>query len=204
MSIDYRLSHHPDFPQPPDSTKKDEFRDALHPDHIWDVSSALERLQEKYNINNDYVLIGHSAGATLAFQFVNGAASLGRNIPQPSAIVGISGIYDLIGLSDRFKGSYDFFIKGAFGDERDEWEHASPTRFPGKYGKEWPLGKLALLAWSPEDTLIDEPEIINMSQKLSSDGVRVTVDRTLHGEHDFVWQDGAQLSRLVITALETL
>lgn len=129
--------------------------------------------------------------------------SLRPEIPQPTAIVGISGIYDLVGLSDRFGDAYHSFIKNAFDDEK-AWHRASPATFDGDFRKSWPAGKLALLAWSPEDSLIDEPEIVNMSKKLEADGVNVVVEKTLHGDHDEVWQDGSQISRLVITALESL
>merc|ERR1712000_728938 len=65
-SIDYRLSAHPDHPQDPANTPAASLRDARHPDHIRDVQSAIGFLKEEYGMGEDYVLIGHSAGATQA------------------------------------------------------------------------------------------------------------------------------------------
>lgn len=206
IAIDYRLSPHPDHPQDEKTPARD-LRNSKHPDHIQDVFQALAYLQKTVQLGNDYVLIGHSAGATLAFQTLMGDSALGQSlrpeIPQPTAIVGISGIYDLVGLIERFGDAYRSFIKNAFDDEQ-AWHRTSPATFDGGFGKSWSAGKLALLAWSPEDSLIDELEIANMSKKLEADGIKVVVDKSLHGDHDEVWQDGSQLCRLVVAALESL
>jgi hypothetical protein len=68
-SIDYRLSAHPDFPQDAD-TPPEARREARHPDHIEDVCSALIYLICNHDIGFDYLLVGHSVGATLAFQVI--------------------------------------------------------------------------------------------------------------------------------------
>lgn len=208
ISLDYRLSPHPQFPQDKAKTPGSEFRDARHPDHVQDIWLALEYLRVNFQLDENYILVGHSAGATLAFQLLMGNGALGdwshNQVPLPTAIIGISGIYDLVGLNDRFGGGYAFFIEAAFGDDQGIWRGASPTRFGGSFNEKWGDGKFAYLAWSPEDSLIDEPEIDNMAKKLKSDGVSVAVDKGLHGEHDFVWEDGAQVSRLVVETLEKL
>ncbi|KAJ5086446.1 hypothetical protein NUU61_007753 [Penicillium alfredii] len=129
-SISYRLSAHPNHPQDPTSTAPDEFRAAKHPDHIRDVEAALAFLQNTFGFGSRYILVGHSCGATLAFQAVMGAIVGHREnaftdhgnaarpsftiepvstspapLPprltaHPTAIVGVAGIYDLRRLRD--------------------------------------------------------------------------------------------------------
>ncbi|KAH7176043.1 hypothetical protein EDB81DRAFT_874860 [Dactylonectria macrodidyma] len=54
-----------------------------------------------------------------------------------------------------------------------------------------------VLAWSPDDTLVDEPEVDGMTPKLERDDVPVTVIKSMKGAHDFVWEDGRQAAQLV-------
>ncbi|KAH7008109.1 Alpha/Beta hydrolase protein [Ilyonectria destructans] len=206
ISLDYRLSPHPDFPQDPASTQSSDLRNAKHPDHIQDIWLALEFAQMKYQFSDDYVLIGHSAGATLAYQLLMGEAVLvGRSRPEvslPVAIIGISGIYDLVNVNARHDGQYAGFIGAAFDEAL--WTSASPAQYKASFKESWPNGKLTILAWSSEDTLIDEPEIDEMASKLALDGVNLDVLKDLTDDHDCVWQDGKQIARLVSLALTKL
>ncbi|CAM1508417.1 Fc.00g052650.m01.CDS01 [Cosmosporella sp. VM-42] len=208
ISIDYRLSPHPQFPQNLDKTPGPELRNARHPDHIQDIFLALKFLQDEFQLSNDYVLVGHSAGATLAFQVLMGDAALeGQSHPRaplPAAIIGISGIYDLVNLNARFDGQYASFIGGSFGDDQSVWEKASPRRFSGSFKKIWPGKGIIKLAWSSEDTLIDEAEIDDMGARLKKDGVPFQATKKLKGEHDFVWEDGSQICPLVLDTLDIL
>ncbi|KPM37000.1 hypothetical protein AK830_g9563 [Neonectria ditissima] len=208
VSLDYRLSSYPEFSQDPANTQSSDLRDAKHPDHIQDVWSALDFLHTKYQVSDNYVLVGHSAGATLALQLLMGGSVLdGRpqpQVPLPVAIIGISGIFDLVKINARHDGQYAGFISAAFGDDEARWTSASPAQFKASFKKGWPNGKLAVLAWSPEDTLVDEPEIDDMTVKLRLDGVNLEVSKDLTGGHDDVWEDGKQVSRLVSSALKTL
>ncbi|KAF7557879.1 hypothetical protein G7046_g5938 [Stylonectria norvegica] len=208
ISLDYRLSPKlPEFPQDPTTTPPTELRDALHPDHIQDIWSGLEYLHVNFQMTNDYILVGHSAGATLAYQLLMGDVPLaGRPRPEvrlPTAIIGISGIYDLTNINARHDGQYASLISNAFGDEAG-WASASPARFGESFKETWTEGKFTLLAWSPADTLIDEPEIDDMAARLTRDGVSVDVVKDLTGEHDFVWEDGKQVARLVTLTLAKL
>ena len=207
-SIDYRLSPHPDHPQEPGETPASELRVAQHPDHVRDVQSALKLLRGEYGLADDYILIGHSAGATLAFQLLMDPP--GQDTPPqavtplPAAIVGVSGIYDLVGLDDRHDGNYAGFITSAFGGDKKAWDAASPAKYTGNFKKNWPCCKFAMLAWSHEDTLIDEPELDSMAAKLIKDRVNVSVTKDLTGEHDQVWEGGSQLAKLVLLSLAQL
>ncbi|UNI19062.1 Arylformamidase [Purpureocillium takamizusanense] len=208
ISVDYRLSPHQDYPQDPAQTPKPELRIAKHPDHVLDIRAALHFLDTEYQISRGYILVGHSAGAMLAFQALMGQSALARQqprgpIPLPVAIIGISGIYDLVGLNSRKEG-YDGFISAAFGKDQKVWQAASPATFGGSFKETWSGSPLAILAHSPEDTLVDMPEIDSMAAKLSEDGINIVAVRDLSGEHDEVWKDGSQLASLVAQALQRL
>ncbi|KAJ6006329.1 hypothetical protein N7451_004273 [Penicillium sp. IBT 35674x] len=165
-SISYRLSAHPNHPQDPATTPSDEYRNAKHPDHIRDVEAALAFLQNTYAFGPRYILVGHSCGATLAFQAVMGAVANHREqsfnggadddgldaervsmspgpLPpklsaHPMAIVGVAGIYDLRRLQDTHRdiGAYREFIEGAFGNDVMLWDGVSPAQMVGSRGVE--------------------------------------------------------------------
>ncbi|KAM4056085.1 alpha/beta hydrolase fold domain-containing protein [Hirsutella rhossiliensis] len=207
-SIDYRLSPSDAYPQHPADTPEPERRTARHPDHVADVAAALRLLAAEHRLADDgYVLVGHSAGATLALQLLMGGHDGGPPVPLPAAIVAISGIYDLVGINARRAGSYAAFISAAFGPEGDGdgWRAASPACFSGSFRDRWPgNNRLALLAHSPDDSLVDAAETDAMAAKLAADGVDVSVVKDLTGEHNFVWQDGEQVARLVGQVLARL
>lgn len=202
-SIDYRLSPSAAAPQDPAETPASELRSARHPDHILDVRAALGLLAAEHGLGDGYVLVGHSAGATLALQLLMGVAALDapdkhqRPVPLPGAVIAIAGIYDLAGLDTRHGGAYTGFMSSAFGADREAWRTVSPACFSGSFKDNWPGRGYALLAHSPDDILIDGPEMDAMAAKLAADGVDVCLARDLVGEHDFVWQDGTQVTRLV-------
>ncbi|KAI2634537.1 alpha/beta-hydrolase [Xylaria nigripes] len=222
-SVDYRLSPHPEFPQDPTTTPADQYRHARHPDHLDDLRSALVFLQRTYGFGSNYLLVGHSAGATLAFQLLAtsppGPASAGLVQPAlPAAIIGFGGVYDLTGINERFDGAYAPFLKGAFGEDPAGWDRASATGFSGNYAERWADGKLVLLGWSPDDSLVDEPEIDNMARRLRDrDGFLLEDERTgakgektlfvfkdLRGGHHELWRGGEHVARMVWFVLRKL
>lgn len=190
-SIDYRLSGD----------------GAQHPDYIEDVRSALAFLHQDYNISEKYILFGHSAGGTLSFQLLMEDAALqGRTrtpVPLPTAVISTAGIYDLVGLNERVKRGYTDFLTAAFGDEKG-WDAASPAKFTGSYKTNWPSGKLAVLASSPDDTLVDVAEVDVLESKLLADGVSVQTVKDLTGQHDVVWEEGVQTANLVAKVISQL
>ncbi|KAI0205400.1 alpha/beta-hydrolase [Astrocystis sublimbata] len=228
-SIDYRLSPHPDFPQDPATTPTNQYRGARHPDHLDDVRSALVFLQQTYGFGANYVLVGHSAGAALAFQLVAtsspltgtpGASTMMAGAPAhpvlPVAIVAFGGLYDFTAVNERFGGTYASFFRSAFGDA-DDWDAAAPIKFPGSYAEQWSNGEFVLLGWSPEDTLVDEPEADNMARRIRDidgfvEGVgdeeagkkRLLLFKDLRGDHDDIWRNGEGVARMVWIALQKL
>ncbi|KUM57714.1 hypothetical protein ACN42_g9456 [Penicillium freii] len=225
-SISYRLSAHPNHPQDPSTTGPKDFQDAKHPDHIADVETALAFLQNTYGFGARYILVGHSCGATLAFQAVMGAVSGHRErttlTAQPTAIVGVAGIYDLRRLRDTHVdiSAYQEFIEGAFGADEMLWDGVSPAQVTGSRGVEsgWKSGRLAVLAYSKDDGLVDGCQVEVMKEALGNwekteaqipVQENPTPDRRLRvlsisGVHDEAWENGEQLARAVTFAFEQL
>lgn len=123
-SLNYRLSS--SHPSP-----------IRHPDHIDDVQAALQHLRTHYGMR-EYALVGHSAGATLAFQALASAQH------PPRAIYGLEGIYDLRALVAEYP-DYRGFVEGAFGAEQAGWP--APLALGGYTG-------LVVLAQSDSDELL--------------------------------------------------
>ncbi|GAP84116.1 putative kynurenine formamidase [Rosellinia necatrix] len=224
-SLDYRLSPHPLFPQDRATTPADRYRGARHPDHIDDVRAALALLQRTYGFGANYVLVGHSAGGSLAFQLLTTAApasagEAGEGPVPPAAIVGFGGLYDFTGIDARRGGAYGPFFRGAFGDDPAAWDAAAPVKFAGDYAAAWPGGRFALIGSSPDDTLVDELEADNMAHRLrdvdgfvegeerknnnNNDKKKLLRLKDLRGDHDEVWKSGEHVARMVWIALREL
>jgi kynurenine formamidase len=212
-SLNYRLSHYSNHSSD-QSDGDDPARNATHPDHIQDVMTAVAWLQQKYHFNENYLLVGHSAGATLAMQAVMGIwkpCALSGEGPSPaftppSAIAGIEGIYDLEALVESFHDIpiYRDFVEGAFGKDRLSWKQASPVY--GKFSESWSNGRVVVLAQSKDDELVDFLQTEKMSNQLWNEkraGRRDTVI-SLRGKHDEVWSNGSELSKVIIKALGML
>ncbi|KAI0834716.1 alpha/beta-hydrolase [Hypoxylon sp. FL0890] len=210
-SIDYRLSPHPDFPQDPATTSPEKLRIAKHPDHLDDVRAALAFLQQRYGFGDRYVLVGHSAGGTLAYQLLATAPLLdskarekeGGKAELPHAVFGFEGIYDLAGLNARVGGSYAGFLTDAFGTP-ENWDAASPMKYTGRYADRFT--GLAVLGQSPDDELVDEPEADGMAERLRGDldAEKLLLVKDLEGTHDETWQNGTGVARTVLRILTIL
>ena len=206
ISIDYRLSSPPGHAMDPSIPPQSQ-RTAKHPDHVTDVLNALHHMQEHLGLADDkYIISGHSAGATLAFQCFMGSASLeGQtppDVPKPAAIIGLSGIYDLEEFADKNPG-YDEYVIGPFGTDRDLWRRASPARFQGDFKDAFPVTRQVYLAWGPEDGAVKGEQLEAMTKRCHADKVNLSVHDDLKGVHDSIWKDGKQIADLVVTALKT-
>jgi kynurenine formamidase len=96
-SLNYRLSTPPpllpqfaEFMEPENPA-----RNVKHPAHLNDVIAAFSYLQRTYEFGNNYILVGHSCGATLTFQIPNG-----NGFVPPAGVLGVEGIYYLGRLRD--------------------------------------------------------------------------------------------------------
>ena len=212
-SLNYRLSPYPSHPTHPSQTD-DKSRNARHPDHIEDVVTAIKWLQEKYGFDSQYVLVGHSCGATLAMQVAIGvwnsngdeAEKTEGRLPMPAAIVGVAGIYNIKLLRDMHTEipAYETFTKAAFGDDEDEWDEASPTN--GKYAKTWPSGKVVVVAHSKEDELVDWVQVEAIEKILHTERKGGRSDKVLElkGKHHDAWKEGTEMARAIKAALQML
>lgn len=206
-SISYRLSPHPNHPQNLQTTKGSERNDAKHPEHIQDVLRALSCLRDQHGLRDNYILTGHSCGATLAFQTVmHGLRD--PSIPQPLAILGTEGIYDIRLLRDTHKdiSAYQDFSEGAFGKDESVWDAVSPA-FENAVQWGWERGRLAVLAQSPEDSLVDAGQVEAMKAALGvweADSNRKAVVLPLKGEHDEPWREGVEFARAIAFTIEEL
>lgn len=134
---------------------------------------------------------------------------------QPTAIVGVAGIYDLRRLRDDHSdiSAYREFIEGAFGADELLWDTVSPAQMIGSRGVEggWKNGRLVILAHSKDDELVDRGQLEAMEEALKgweSGKAKVPVQelgvssrkvRTMdiEGPHDDVWIKGEQLARAI-------
>ncbi|PWY67340.1 alpha/beta-hydrolase [Aspergillus eucalypticola CBS 122712] len=185
--------------------------------HISDVQSALSFLQGKYNIGRNYILVGHSCGATLAFQSMMGRfRDLLKGevmLPPPVGIVGMAGIYDLRLLRDthRSVSAYQEFSEGAFGADEAVWDEVSPALGRGEEGVcgGWSgIGDgdrlVAVLAYSGGDSLVDPGQREVMRKALEEEwvggGGRGMLD--IEGDHNDAWEKGEDLARAIAFAIE--
>lgn len=218
-SIGYRLSAHPDFPQDAASTPETQLRNAKHPEHLNDVKAAIALLQERYEFGDRYVLVGHSCGATLAFQTVmedeNEPNASSRAIVKPTAIAGVCGIYHLRLLRDE-SPACGGFLEEAFGPDESLWDRVSPAAglSVSRLLAGWPQGRVATLFRASRDSLIPVNQASQMQRVLElwRDDYRgpgapsrdLIVSACLHADHDEVWEDGKILSHAVMLTMEAL
>lgn len=230
-SIGYRLSPHPEFSQDPKTTPAEKLRIAHNPDHIDDVRAGLAALAQDgqtqngspadYLANDRYIVYGHSCGAFLAFQLWMSE----DQSKLPPCVIGLEGIYDLRGFVERggspahgggpgtgFAAALQTIAEGAFGSDRSAWDAASPGRYDysklgaSKSGKP----RLALVAYSPEDELVDGGEMDTMEKALqqsaakSESHLRYVGLRDLHGKHDEVHEDGREVARVLTEAVRQI
>jgi acetyl esterase/lipase len=172
----------------------------MHPDHLYDVQAGIRYLQGRFRFQDRYVLVGHSCGATLAFQTTIEQALSDENITKstvpPQAIVGVAGIYDLVLLRDMdpYPPSCQYFLSQAFGTDEQVWKRASPVK--GDYMRNWPEGRVTILVKCSEDEYVSPVQLDVMGNALESwwkqDGKNLEI-HTVYGAHDDCWKLGAGL-----------
>lgn len=206
-SINYRLSPYPSHPHHP-SKPGDPARNARHQDHIDDVLTAIGWLQRKYEFRSNYLLVGHSCGATMALQVGMSRkwTNIKHDIAPPAAIVGFEGIYDIPALVDRHSDQaiYEQFITDAFGPDREVWKAVSPVN--GDYKRSWKDHKIAVLAHSREDELVELEQVTSMQEVLEDQGFAQAeaLIAEVKGKHDEIWQDGTEMVRVIADTISLL
>ncbi|KAG5926969.1 hypothetical protein E4U53_002949 [Claviceps sorghi] len=215
-SVDYSLSPYPSHPTNP-SRPYDDSRNASHPKHILDVVKAISFLQKRANFGNKYILVGHSCGATLAFQAAMNPGRWGIGmakdlIDAPLMVMGVNGLYDMPelienpgGQHDQYQSAYAQFTRNAFGDDKDVWKAVSPA-FVDDWATEWPDGRRVMLVQAPRDNLVPYGQGERMKDSLvGSKADRLVVELTDgDGEHDEIWQKGTLLAKLLTRAIDVV
>lgn len=217
-SINYRLSPYPNHrtdPSPPSDpgATPDPTRLAKHPDHIADVLTGIAFLQRLGGAHGQYVLSGHSCGATLAFQAVMNPTRWGLEeltISKPSILLGVNGLYDLAGFianpPAKYKGlrdAYEEFTRGAFGDDEAAWRAACPAT-ASTWPHEWKEGIRAILVQSQEDSLVPYDQLEEMKAYLKAKSTLQVEELEAGGEHDQIWGKGDRLAELCFEAVSRL
>lgn len=230
-SVNYGLSCYA-----PDDESQDLSLRVQHPTHITDVVLALAFLRDNYDVGTlpdkdhpkggyDYIVVGHSAGATLAFQALLHHCDCAAYKP-PVAIVGLAGIYSLPLLLDNHTDEpyYKLFVDAAFSTSAGPpsvktLESASPVN--GEYGDVWKEGGLrcVVLAGSDvEDVLVEKEQWMAMSGTLEGQGWKVVGDTAekgegakkeivvlpLEGTHNEIWELGVGVRRGIEAAIGSL
>ncbi|KAK6544369.1 hypothetical protein TWF694_001070 [Orbilia ellipsospora] len=184
-TLNYRLSPSPNSPE----------NVATHPDHIADILTAITFLQHRYQFGRNYILVGHSAGATLALQSLRSKFN-GRNVESvipsaeaflpgglPRAVICTEGIYNLPDLVDEYPG-YTSFVQNAFGQPSQIWFDASPACLPGWKSE---YDGTIVIVQSREDELLSMRQAEGFVRVLEAEGVKVDVE-IVGGKHDEVFK----------------
>lgn len=196
---------------------------ARHPDHLDDVQLAIDFLNSRYQFGERYILFGHSAGATLAFQIAMEPES-SSVIRKPLAILGASGIYDFRRLVNsiwsviEYREEYTQMLESAFGPggftygEQNEgsdecsWDLACPAKST-EYESSWPNAQLAMLAHAPDDELVPLEQSTQFAAVLESSlpsGATCHTRFDLVGSHDDIWRKPEQTILLISEVILTL
>lgn len=204
-SINYRLSPYPSHPNNP-SSPDDLSRNVHYPSHLQDVGQALIYLEEQYQIANRYLLVGHSAGATTAFELHNWYFPH-KSLPRPAAVLGVSGIYhfDAFVQAHSEIPAYKELIENAFPDIAS-WDKASPytNRLPDH--AIWEHAKVVIVAHSDNDELVEKGQATSMLERArTTPHVKEKVQfLKASGSHDEIWQSGSILAGLIAKSIEIL
>jgi kynurenine formamidase len=206
VGINYGLSASPGRPS------EDPGRNYVHPQHINDVLLALSWLKKEWKVGStsgwNYVLMGHSCGATMAFQIAASDLFQEHGIRLPVAVLGIEGIYDLPLLVKTHESipAYREFVVGAFGEDEESWKKASPAHFGNRLQTMVKHIDTIVIAHSREDELVETGQATLMIDALGAvAGTKKDKDKissiTLNGTHDEVWKKGAGVQKAVVMTL---
>ncbi|OAP63549.1 hypothetical protein AYL99_02776 [Fonsecaea erecta] len=216
-SLNYRLSPHPDkAPQDPSKTPAYELRNAKWPDHIHDILTAIQHLQNRYGFGERYLLAGHSVGATMALlstiaahrSFSNGNPSELPTIQPPMAVLGVSGIYDFPLLHESF-ADYIGMTRNAIPDAADD-VLASPARYGAKdYVDAWAATgakkRALVIAHSKDDGWVDWKQVEAMEKVFAASGSVINSSVVeLKGQHNDIWEKGTELARAIAQAVDIM
>lgn len=159
----------------------------------------MEYLESSYAINQNYILIGHSAGGTMALELQS------PSLPVPAVVLGIAGIYDFEGLLKAHDHpAYQEFMENAFPD-KSTWMKAAPFT---NYSPDnlYEKAKLVAISSSGDDELVEPGQAISMLERIASGPLPKGNVHFLKatGTHDEIWGSGSILAGLVKDVVELL
>ncbi|KAI1066194.1 hypothetical protein LB506_008204 [Fusarium annulatum] len=215
-SINYPLSSHPNHPTHPAPTRDssepiDVARQAKHPDHIIALLTAISFLQNDLGVAHDYVLSGHSCGATMTFQtLMNPDHWLGtakgisvQKVKKPRVIAPLNGLYDLAAFISnppeshkQLQPLYTDFTKNAFGNDEAVWKAICPTSVTD-WSAEWPEGKVVVIAQSKEDGLVPYAQTELMKDHLRKTSTLEIVEMKASGDHNDLWKQADEIVDII-------
>lgn len=168
------------------------------------MTRALLFLEEKYKISGRYVLIGHSCGATLAFQ-VPIEYNHFTMVPQPACIIGSEGIYDipsLVKVHDQVP-FYRQFCCAAFGNVEKAWVEASP--YTAKTQAIWANTRTLIISHSEEDDLVEKEQATKMLERLAGTLEWHGQSRyaPVTGSHNETWEKGTEMAKIILEGLDS-
>lgn len=147
--------------------------DVQHPAHQADVITSLKFLKQEYGMD-EFIIVGHSAGACLAFQSA-------EHVPTCRAIIGIEGIYDLRDLVQEYP-NYEDFVESAFGKDKGLWATASPIHIATRWSNCSDM--IVQLIQSVEDELLGPRQTEQMFSILQQNSVNLQEIGWINGTHD--------------------
>lgn len=177
-----------------------------YPDHLEDVAQCLLYLEEHYQISNRYILVGHSAGATMAFELHNWYMPR-RTLPIPAVVLGVAGIYNFEAFVEEHSGipAYREFMENAF-PEKGLWERASPYENCLPKSAVWEQAKAIIISHSDQDELVEEAQSSYMMERARTSSPCKERVHFLEasGAHDEIWESGYILAGLISKSVKIL
>lgn len=173
---------------------------------MLDVAHALLYLEKEYGIAGRYILAGHSAGATIAFQLHNSYPE-DVKLPIPACVIGIAGIYHFRNFVEAHKDSsaYKELMENAFPDH-SVWDDASSSITQRSGLALWEQAKAIVISHSDDDELVEEGQASSMIKRAES--IAQAKERVhqlkISGKHDEVWENGKILGGLILRSIDLL
>jgi kynurenine formamidase len=162
-------------------------------------------LEKEYGIAGRYILAGHSAGATMAFQLHN-SYLMDATLPIPVCVIGIAGIYHFKDFVEAHKeiSAYKELMENAFPDH-SVWDDASPPITQRGLAL-WEQAKVIVISHSDDDGLVEKGQASTMIKRAHS--IAQAKERVhqlgITGTHDEVWINGEILGGLILRSMDLL
>lgn len=166
-----------------------------HPSHIRDVARALHFLVTQFGVT-EVLLVGHSAGATLALQLLDFPQYVDFHVADfhINTVFFVDGIYDLPDLLAEYS-SYRGFVEEAFRDQHNA------TQVLAQLELFYLEPETLIVIQSVEDELLSPRQLERFLSFLLKRRVPVEFSYGHYGKHEEVYRCD-KVSRLIEQVLE--